>query len=51
MTSRLITINDIYSFDPNANVSLDDAALVVRAGTVGSPTAAAQSALLLPRTS
>jgi HD domain-containing protein len=24
MTSRLITLNDIYSFDPNAKVSLDD---------------------------
>jgi hypothetical protein len=24
MTSRLITVNDIYSFDPNAKVSLDD---------------------------
>ncbi len=24
MTSRLITVNDIYSFDPNAVVSLDD---------------------------
>jgi HD domain len=24
MTSRLITVNDIYSFDPNANVNLDD---------------------------
>ena len=24
MTSRLITINDIYSFDPNAKVALDD---------------------------
>ena len=24
MTSRLITMNDIYSFDPNAKVSLDD---------------------------
>jgi hypothetical protein len=24
MTSRLITINDIYSFDPNAKVNLDD---------------------------
>ena len=24
MTSRLITVNDIYSFDPNAKVNLDD---------------------------
>jgi len=24
MTARLITVNDIYSFDPNAKVSLDD---------------------------
>ena len=24
MTSRLITLNDIYSFDPNAKVNLDD---------------------------
>ena len=24
MTSRLITVNDIYSFDPNAKVDLDD---------------------------
>jgi hypothetical protein len=24
MTSRLITMNDIYSFDPNANVNIDD---------------------------
>lgn len=24
MTSRLITLNDIYSFDPNAQVSIDD---------------------------
>src|SRR5262245_35915633 len=24
MTSRLVTINDIYSFDPNAKVNLDD---------------------------
>jgi hypothetical protein len=24
MTSRLITVNDIYSFDPNARVNLDD---------------------------
>jgi hypothetical protein len=24
MTSRLITLNDIYSFDPNAVVSMDD---------------------------
>ncbi len=24
MTSRLITLNDIYSFDPNAKVELDE---------------------------
>jgi hypothetical protein len=24
MTSRLICVNDIYSFDPNAKVNLDD---------------------------
>jgi hypothetical protein len=24
MTSRLVTVNDLYSFDPNANVNLDD---------------------------
>ena len=24
MTSRLITVNDVYSFDPNAKVNLDD---------------------------
>src|SRR6186997_1869341 len=24
MTSRLITLNEIYSFDPNAKVNLDD---------------------------
>ena len=24
MTSRLICVNDVYSFDPNAKVSLDD---------------------------
>jgi hypothetical protein len=35
MTSRLITMNDIYSFDPNANVNRDDAAPVVCAGAAG----------------
>ena len=24
MTARLITVNDIYSFDPNAKVNLED---------------------------
>jgi hypothetical protein len=29
MTSRLITMNDIYSFDPNAKVNLDDFADII----------------------
>src|SRR6202158_5294362 len=30
MTARLITLNDIYSFDPNAKVSLDDFTHIIR---------------------
>ena len=34
MTSRLVTINDIYSFDPNVTVEFDEFSDIVGRGPV-----------------
>ncbi len=49
MTSRLITINDIYSFDPNVVVDFDDFEDVV-GRTSGSPPRGWASTALRSRT-
>ena len=38
MTSRLVTINDIYSFDPNVTVEFDEFADIVGRRTSAQPT-------------